>query len=164
MKTLKISLKVIATLIIVVLGYFFVSNDGFRKETKSKIKFVTNLESPFEKDLTFGVKLNCLPTVKVKSGLKTFIVYDEGAYETADQKIYKWFQESMENNGGEGLAKMRAEIKLMETVYEQIQSAERLTTDGTPEQKLLMMEKQIIAKLHDALAQGSNMNLQYGFN
>lgn len=51
----------------------------------------------------------------------------------------------------------------MNIVYEQIKEAERLTTDGTPEQKLLMMEKQMIVRLHDTLAEGMNMNLRYGF-
>lgn len=58
---------------------------------------------------------------------------------------------------------MRSEVKLMSDVYSKIIAAERLTTDGTPEQKLLLMEKRMIAKLHDALAEVININLRWGF-
>lgn len=162
MKIVKTTFSIIIGLAVAVFGYLYIIDHGFARYNLPGSGLLSKIESPLKKDLTFGIKLYCLPTVKVKSGFKTYIVYDESAYESADQKIYTWFQESMEDRGGEGLAKMRSEIKIMEAVYEKIISAERLTTDGTPEQKLLNMEKQLIAKLHDTLAQGSNLNLQYG--
>ena len=152
MKILKIFLNVVLGFGLLAFCYFFAVKIGFP------------VPNPLTKDLTFGVMLNSLPTKKVSDGLTTYVVYDEGAIEAADNRILEWYDECQANQGGESLAKMKSEVKLITSVYEKIKEAERLTTDGTPEQKLLMMEIQLITRLHSTLATGINMSLRYGFN
>jgi hypothetical protein len=162
MRIVKISLGVVLGLAILIYGYLYVIDHGFKRLNLPGTGLLSKINSPLTKDLTFGAKLNCLSTTKVRSGLKTYIVYDENSYEQADKMIYDWFQESVEAKGGKPLAKMRAEIKLLQLTYNKIMSAELLVEDGTPEQKLLEKEMEIIASLHAALAKFSNMHLQYG--
>jgi hypothetical protein len=163
MKTLKISLFAVFGLALVIYGYLYAVNHGYERYNLPGTGVKLKIENPIAKDLTFGVVLNILPTTKIKNGLTTYIVYDENSIEAAEKQILDWFYDSMKNNGGESLAKMRAEIKLIEDVNAKIIAAELLTIDGTPEQKLLVKQNEILAGLHGGLAQGSNMNLQYGF-
>lgn len=159
MKIVKVTSVIVLGLALLGFSYIYAIKKGLVEFQIPGISKLANIE----KDLTFGKTLNCLPTKKIQNGFTTYIVYNEGSIKVAEQIILDWLNKSMENQGGEGLTKMKSEVKLMNDVYGLIKESERLTTDGTPEQKLLMMERQIIARLHDTLAEGINMNLRAGF-
>lgn len=88
MKIIKVSLGIVFSLGLVFFLFLIVVNNGHLD------KFAIST-----KDLTFGVRLNTIPTKTIKKGLTTYIVYDEDSIDAADKKILNWFEKSVESKG-----------------------------------------------------------------
>ena len=162
MKSLKTALIIVFTTALFAYGYLYAASHGLQHLNLPGKDLLVKSENIFRKDLTFGVKLQTLPTKNVKAGFKTYIVFDQDRYSDAYKLAHSWFNSAVDLDDKGSITKIKAEIKLTEDAYKKINEAELLVLDGTPEQKLLMMEKELVVKLHDDLASLNNLLLIYG--